>query len=69
MQPDRTDFDEADLISLLQDSALLEPALKRHWLGLLPYLTPADRARLAQLLGGSASKDSRGRPSLMQGRR
>ncbi|HVC35448.1 MAG TPA: hypothetical protein VNL16_18205 [Chloroflexota bacterium] len=38
------------LARLVRQSRLLDPALKRHWLSVLRYLTPADRTRLEEIL-------------------
>ncbi len=39
-----------DLTRLVRQTRLLDPIAKRHWLKLLPYLTPTDRARLEEIL-------------------
>jgi len=49
--------DQRELRRLLSGSRLIEPAAKRHWLRVLPVLTPADRDRLAQILLAEAGLD------------
>lgn len=39
-----------DLARLVRRSRVLDPVAKRQWLAVLPFLTPADRARLNEVL-------------------
>jgi hypothetical protein len=39
---------------LIHASRLLDPIAKRHWLRVLPWLTPADRRRLRQILSADS---------------
>jgi hypothetical protein len=45
----------------IQRSALLDPALKRHWLRVLPHLAPRERDRLRGILRATATGDPPGR--------
>ncbi len=49
--------DEArELAQLIRKSTVLDPLLKRQWLGVLPHLKAADHARLRAILEeGNAS--------------
>lgn len=38
------------LTRLLRKTRALDPAARRHWLAVLPHLTPEDRERLRQIL-------------------
>jgi hypothetical protein len=38
------------LARLVRRSWMLDPLMKRHWLRVLPHLTPFDRARLREIL-------------------
>ncbi len=40
----------------------MDPGLKRHWLQVLPFLTPADRQRLAAILRSGESPSNSERP-------
>jgi hypothetical protein len=40
----------ADLAATIRRSPLLDPALKRHWLRVLPHLAPRERERLGAIL-------------------
>jgi hypothetical protein len=43
-----------DLAKRVRASKALTAAQRRYWLAVLPYLEPADRARLDAILGGAA---------------
>ena len=49
------DTPSSELTRLIRRSRLLDPIAKRHWLELLPYLTPSDRARLEDILNAETS--------------
>jgi hypothetical protein len=55
MRQESRDGSEAELARLVRGTHVLEPALKRHWLSVLPYLTEADRVRLRQILEAGSS--------------
>jgi hypothetical protein len=46
----RPDADERELRALIRRSRVLEPTLKRAWLGVLPLMPPRHRAELRQIL-------------------
>jgi hypothetical protein len=41
---------QPELAQLVRGSSVLDPALKKHWLRILPYLSDADRSRLRGIL-------------------
>ncbi len=41
---------DKELARLIRASRVLDPVLKRQWLRVLAHLTPADRARLLEIL-------------------
>lgn len=43
------------LAQLVRRSPLLDAAARRHWLAVLPHLTPEDRERLRAILAGAAA--------------
>jgi hypothetical protein len=45
----------------IRRSALLEPALKRHWLRVLPHLAPRERDRLREILDAPTAGARAGR--------
>jgi hypothetical protein len=47
--------DRSDDRRLIHASGLLDPIAKRHWLRVLPWLTPADRLRLRQILSADST--------------
>jgi hypothetical protein len=51
-------IDQAQLRQLLNSSRLIEPAAKRHWLRVLPFLTATDRQRLRQILVAASDLDA-----------
>jgi hypothetical protein len=42
-----------ELARRVRRAAALTPAMKRHWLTVLPYLHEEDRRRLAEILDGA----------------
>ncbi len=45
---------DGELAAAIRRSRLLDPALKRHWLRVLPYLAPRERERLHGILTAPA---------------
>ena len=58
-RPASRDIDQRELGRLIRRSQVLDASLKRHWLGVLPYLTPSDRKRLADILAPEQSQTRR----------
>jgi hypothetical protein len=49
-RPEKPVREASDLAALVRKSRLLDPVARRHWLSVLPYLAPRDRARLEAIL-------------------
>jgi hypothetical protein len=47
-------------VAAIRRSALLDPALKRHWLRVLPHLAPRERDRLRGILHAPTAGASAG---------
>ena len=55
--PSRPDPDVSELVALIKCSTLLDGALQRSWLRLVPQLSPRDRARLFAILRESSPEE------------
>ncbi len=53
-----TSDDTVQLARFIRRTPLLDLELRRHWLSILPYLTPADRVRLREILQAGSALDT-----------